>query len=248
MSVILDALQRARRENPEVGRGEYELIDRPTLGGTRRRGRWLRRIAMFMLMLVLVAGLGGGAYLGWRVWSSRTEARLYVVPPAQAGLAPVVSQAVASEAVPSNAAVAPAEAVLRVTPVTSTMITISDPVPAPRTAPLAVSTPISQNLANAIGGGATAELPPPVPMSQLRPEADSSLPPPPGSKVKLPPTRNGFVLGTIIGEAGTFIAIVNGTAVRAGRSYGNFKVLRITENEVVVQRDGEQPTTLNPGM
>ena len=162
--------------------------------------------------------------------------------------APVASQPMVSDPVQPEAAVAPAEAILQVTPVTSTMITISDPVPAPRTAPLAVSTPISQDLASAIGGGATADLPPPVPMSQLRPEADSSLPHPPGSKVKLPPTRNGFVLGTIIGEAGTFIAIVNGTAVRAGRTYGNFKVLSITANEVVVQRDGEQPTVLNPGM
>ena len=247
MSVILDALSRARRENPEISAADYGLLDRPTITVPRKR-RWIRRTVFTLFTLIVLGGLGVGGYFGWRAWNERGTARLYVVPsptplPAEGRVEPT-SQQLASE----PAAIPVSE--LRATPVATTMITISDPVPTarPQQQGLALSTPVSREVASAIGGAAAADLPPPVPISQLNPEADSSLPPPPGQRTKLPPSKNGFVLGTIIGEGDTFIAIVNGTAVRAGRSYGNFKVLKITSNEVVVQRDGEQPTVLNPGI
>jgi hypothetical protein len=238
MSTILEALQKARRDNPIDH--VPSLLDSPAVR-VRRRRRWLRRVVWAVLTMVLIAAVGSGAVFLARHYGLLQRSTIYVVasPP------PVIPAAAPAQSIPALADPISVITLSQPTPVATTMITISDPAPRPAVPQVAAaqSTPLSDAVEAAMRS--SVDLPTPVPISQLDPHVEGSLVSRDG-KVKVPVSKNGFVLGTIICEGDKCIALVNGTAVRAGRTYGDFKVLEITPTEVVVQRQGENPITLTP--
>lgn len=213
MSVILDALQKARRERLQEGYDHYQLLDQPS-GRRAHRGVGVARLFGYaVLLLALCAVCLGGGYLLWSHFHGMAGPA--AAPPAPQG-AVVPPTLTAPGATPARAEVHFAD---------GTVVHMSGGAPAtPASAP---------------------DLPTPVPLSELGPEAGKSLPPPPSEPgaVALPPTK-AMVLGAILYDENQRMAIINGHTVQEGRTYGDFRVLKITPSEVVVQRQGERPTTL----
>lgn len=223
MSVILDALQKARRERLQEGYDHYQLLDQPSGRGRRRHGYTVRLIGYVLLVLMLSALCLGGGYM---LWSHLHGGRIQAVSgptPQSPGAAP--------SAVPAGATPGPAEVHFS----DGTVIRMSGGAPA--------ASPKSGTATAQIRNG--QDLPPPVPLSELGPEAEKSLPPPPsGPRVRPAAASEPFALGAILYDENQRMAIVNGQTVQEGRTYGDFRVLKITPSEVVVQRQGERPTTL----
>jgi hypothetical protein len=94
-----------------------------------------------------------------------------------------------------------------------------------------------------------ADLPTPVPISEiLPPSRHASVPPPPvavGTGVPATSSQQeGFTLGAVLYDPENRMAVVNGITVREGGVYDDFRVLKITQSTVTVQRTGEQPVVL----
>lgn len=232
MSVILDALQKARRDNIREGHDGYAILDAPTPALRKRRSRL---VTFFLLLTVLVVGCGIAA--GFYYLSVRLN-----------GGHPFNFRQTAS-ATPGSSYAAMAGGQQRLG---------EDELPQP-------------GMLNGNTGGLSSrkrmneraaldELPAPVPMHELAPEADATLPPPPvpmkmqelGSKKAMqvasakqkPATSGGFVLGSILYDDADPMAVVNGITVRQNQDYGDFKVLKIYPSKVVVQKPGEKPLAL----
>lgn len=204
MSLILEALQKARRERVQDGDVSYGIIERPAPGPRRRGSRllWLMAV-VFGLMFIFVCA---GALTILLVHSMRGGESL---------LARVSAMVAGAE----KSAVAAAAQEAKELPV---------------------------ELAGAAGSAEPppADLPAPVPISQLNPEQVDTLAPPYRSSKA---AKSGFVLGSIMWDEHDPIAVLNGITVREGRIYGDFKVLKIEPNGVVVQREGTKPITLTTG-
>ena len=215
MSVILDALQKARRERLQEGYDHYQLLDQPSGRRGHRRGGVARLLGYSALLLALCAVCLGGGYLLWSHFHGTGRPAAVAPAPQGAAVAPSIA---APGATPGRAEVHFSD---------GTVVQMSG-------APL-----------SAAPAAPGSELPTPVPLSALSPEVGMSLPPPPsGPGAVAAPAPKPFALGAILYDENQRMAIVNGQTVQEGRTYTDFRVLKITPSEVVVQRHGERPTTL----
>lgn len=277
MSVILDALQKARREKAQTNYDSLATDPLPPMAGVppvggrpQQRGRLVALIFVFVL---LVAGASVGAVAIYFHIAARFRAQSPAGPAQNfAAQSAIMMPAVASPAtalsypvqIPAPAQMSgPSQSAFAVTPFPTAVggsllqssgtpvgsnlqrrlmgglpVVINDPA-------MPVSTPISPALAAAMRPG--TDLPTPVPLSELKPESNDPLPPPPApEKRAVTSSSGGFSLGTILYDDNPDqrIAVVNGMSVREGRTYGNFKVLKITQTQVTLQRFGQKPVVL----
>lgn len=249
MSTILKALEKARRERAQARSDQgdsAELLTAapppPTPVIIRRKPRWGLVLASILAstVLTLVALAVVLMFLQSRMtqWAQNLPAAMWVAPavvaPAQ-GLSP---SNVVQPAQPSP---------------------VAGIVPSPQAAPVVSRTAPAQTPAPL----PAVDLPTPVPMSELLdagPPAGTVVPPAkfsssvwrespsPAVGAASAPARAdenaGFVLGPILYDPRSPMAIVNGQSVREGGVYENFRVLKITPDSVTVQRAGETPVVL----
>jgi hypothetical protein len=252
MSVILDALQKARREAAaeEHGASSYTILDSPAAAARIKTRRLILFLSLFSILCMLCV-----LVLGWS----------YISPRLQWNGKPIGSLLARGQAANANSAMANQQ--MR-----------NLPAPAGQ-APL--STGSSDSVSSSWSTSRQAavqtadDLPAPVPLTELGPEAADALPPAPIAARKpgdaSPEHRSaapqqamsvsaaeagsasrnrgrsgpgGFTLGSILYDSSDPMAVVNGINVHEGQAYSDFKVLRIKPNEVIVQRDGEKPVTL----
>jgi len=253
MSVILKALEKAERERSHGNGESATVLSLPPVAPPAppkvivHRPRYGLIIASVLtstiVTIVLVAGVLWFVQLRMRDWTQATHT---VAPPMPAvaanpgGVAPAVaipavsasappSAFVAADAAtPSSAIAAPAHTVagLTATPVADL------PTPVPMSELLRQGPMIfDESAAAAAAAAAVTRAPEAVSASKARAETDSS-------------EQSGFVLGPILYDPRSPMAIVNGLSVRQGGVYENFRVLSITPDSVTVQRAGEPPVTL----
>ncbi|MGB9690754.1 MAG: hypothetical protein ACPL7D_01135 [Candidatus Sumerlaeaceae bacterium] len=135
---------------------------------------------------------------------------------------------------------------------------MSQPTPGGAAPPPSPANPASVAVSSA--PSAAVDLPTPVPMTELLnssgagganfAEREIFSPPASSPQVRFSPQplptedTKGFVLGPILYDPKSPMAIVNGLSVRKGGVYENFRVLDITPDSVTVQRPGESPVVL----
>lgn len=250
MSVILEALQKARREGPEKGRySEHEVIDVPVRRGPPRRrkkpGRAARKrtIIASVAGVLVIAGIAGGIWF-YQAHFGQKQPVIYLVAqgtPGAGGSAAANRGSVASLPVAGSAQSAAAPAG---TPVAARGGLVVETVSNTNyEAPLPTPLPISGTAAQP----AADDLPPPVPLNDLNHGVDAAAvnaalpkPGPSPTVVSAPELK----LGSILYDGSYKSAMINGIVVHEGKDYGDFFVDKIAPNQVTVHRPNEQPTVL----
>jgi hypothetical protein len=252
MSVILKALEKAQQERSQDNGDSATVLTLPPVPPPPpekvivRRPRYGLIIASVLtstiVTIVLVAGVLWFVQLRLRDWTQATHTVAPAVPAVAAnpgGMAPAV-------AIPAVSAFAPPSAF----------------VAAGAAAPAAIAAP--SHAAAVVTATPVADLPTPVPMSELLREGPTVSDPSAAGAAGAPAVmrapqaasaskaqaetasseQGGFVLGPILYDPRSPMAMVNGLSVRQGGVYENFRVLSITPDSVTVQRAGEPPVTL----
>lgn len=244
MSTILRALEKARRERLQEGREETPILDVPGPPPSvapkvivRHSRRWmLVAVAVaFSTLLSVALVVGVFVYLEQRLegWLGRAGVRAEATSVAAPSAASVAEQ-------PGGRGEQSVVARMRAGGGTAAMPTR-----------LAAGGPRAE-----VPGA--LDLPTPVPMSELLREAETAASPSPSPNaarvaatqvgerpaVSAGEGEQGFVLGPILYDPRSPMAIVNGQSVREGGVYENFRVLRITPDSVTVQRAGHEPVVL----
>ncbi len=240
MSTILKALEKAQRER--AGQQEADsatVLDLPLPTPESQRVVVGRRSRVGLVMAsVIVSTLVTLVVLGGVLWFLQARLQEWagsVTPPPRLPN----TQTLPGTALAVGAAGAPAQAGAANAPFPAANLPNQPVAPNP-----------SATIVNPTHSAA-ADLPTPVPMSELYRETNSASPasvhPAPSLAATVTPQvdpRSSFVLGPILYDPRSPMAIVNGMSVREGGVYENFRVLKITPDSVTVQRAGEQPMTL----
>jgi hypothetical protein len=236
MSTILKALEKARREKVKSAPADVDaptFLNAPTVPSAPvviRQPRW----GLIILSVVLSVAFSALAVVAVLQYADRLRAQTI----ASKSATPAATEATASAPTPNAVSRAGSTA------------------PAMPTA--AVQT--SEKRSAAAASAPLADLPPPVPMTELLASQPPDVSPagatpfyaspasgasPIATATKSrPDEQGGFVLGPILYDPRSPMAIVNGLSVREGGVYENFRVLKITPDSVTVQRAGETPITL----
>lgn len=247
MSTILKALEKARRERSQQDDSKVAtLFDVPTpavvtpKAVVQRRSRVGLVITSIVISSLITLSLVVGAilFLQQRLqqWTQSLQSASPAAP--SMALAPTTVAVSAAQGGP-----APSVAAGGITP--------------PQQAAVAAPNPPSR-----LDRSAAVDLPTPVPMHELlNPVSPTSVNLaerevlPPAGRTSAPGLRTspvsassddtqGFVLGPILYDPQSPMAIVNGLSVRKGGVYENFRVLDITPDSVTVQRPGGSPVVL----
>ncbi|MCX7626604.1 MAG: hypothetical protein N2Z21_10420 [Candidatus Sumerlaeaceae bacterium] len=249
MSTILKALEKARRERaqtkPEQQDSPELLKPAPPAASPvvviRRKPRWGLVVASILAstVLTLLALVVALMFLQNRMaqWAQNLPPTMPIAP---ATLAPQGDSSPGSTQPPQSSIVA------RAVPSPAASSTVSPSASAqPRTPVPIVDLPTPVPMSELMEGASPAAM---VPAPQ---KASSEMlrgsPTPPlgaGSASARPDEMAGFVLGPILYDPRSPMAIVNGQSVREGGVYENFRVLKITPDSVTVQRAGETPVIL----
>lgn len=237
MSVILEALQKARREKLQEGYDRHDVFDQATAPGAKS-GRSVKRRLLWVGVILLATG--GGALATQYVMThpdqvSGWRARIagFSKPPVAVG--PAVPKAPVVEANSRVPATTTGSQEAEVHFPDGKVVKLSAPLPPTGATP---ALPVSVDPSGA------GELPAPVPLTALSPEASQSLPPPPRVQPEKPASKSGFTLSAILCDDNQRMAIINGHTVREGQTYSGFRVLQITPNQVTIQPNGREPLTL----
>lgn len=232
MSTILKALEKAQRERASQQEANpASILDVPLQLPESQQVVVRRRSRVGLVIASIIAStLVTLALLGGVLWFLQARLQEWV---GRSVTPPLLTNA---QALPSTA---PTQAEGAFSPAGAPNA------PVPVTPP---SNATTLNASSAVG----ADLPPPVPMSELYRETHSAAPATAAAPLaplasKAPSqtdSQGGFVLGPILYDPRSPMAIVNGMSVREGGVYENFRVLKITPDSVTVQRAGEQPITL----
>jgi hypothetical protein len=237
MSVILEALNKARREKLPQGYDQHDLLGQITEPARRRRVL-LRRIGVTVAILSVLGGMG---LLGWYIMTGVPidwlAARLQASSAAPRARDGAVAAADAAKAVQAGST-ALANAAAMEGHARKAEVHFSDGTVVQFSGPALPPGEFAMPPARAMS---VDELPPPVPLNALGPEADRSLPAAPGRANAASP----YNVSAILWDERQSMAIVNGLTVLEGRKYGTFRVLQITPDKVVIQPDGGEPIALS---
>jgi hypothetical protein len=249
MSVILEALEKARR-NHDAQAQHGGLLNQPSgPSASKKRGGFLQAVLMTVLVLsmLLIGASVAGVYLLWRngtLQQFMSSATGQITPAGVAGLPassePALLQSnISSEGSPTHI---PTPA-----PISSAAADAMGHSPfGDARIPAGAGARAHSDSRRVVAGSSSPgslplvesalDLPPPVPLHEL----------PIDQVVGAPASAVGeFVLGPILYEDRDPIATVNGRIVRPGGDYGRFSVLRITPTSVTVRPHGGQPVTLH---
>ncbi|MBX7244407.1 MAG: hypothetical protein K1X53_02845 [Candidatus Sumerlaeaceae bacterium] len=244
MSLILDALHRARRDRDDPAYNNTRALD-PQHIRAAAPAKKPSRLLIGSLIACTVLSLGLAGFVAWyaiRQLSRFTELKV------EGGAAPKSTLAGTKPA----AVVAP-------TPATAEQ---ELPVVAPSNAQLQAAIqpptdlpppPVVPVAANKVTKAPDTPVPTDAAPKSARPDegpTETAAPTQP-AKPATPSERlaarskKGFSLGTILFDENSKIAVINGTMLHEGQTHDDFKVLKITRNKVTVQRDGEDPVVLS---
>lgn len=248
MSTILKALEKARRERAQAKSDQQDSAELlkaapppPTPVIIRRKPRWGLVLASILAstVLTLVALVVVLMFLQNRMaqWAQSLPAAMPVAP------AVVVPQGGSPSNVVQPAQPAPVAGVVP-PPQAATVVSHSAPAQTPAPVPVVdLPTPVPMSELLDAGPPAGTVASPSKFSSQVLRESPSPAGSAAGATAR-PDENAGFVLGPILYDPRSPMAIVNGQSVREGGVYENFRVLKITPDSVTVQRASETPVVL----